>query len=332
MTARLLTFSRGRIGSRQTLRLNQLLPEAVRMVNTELPPSVRVEVAAPDDVWPVNGDSAQLHQAVHALAVNAGDAMPEGGVLTLALANRVVGPEECAADLEARPGRFVELLVRDAGRGMTEEVRARLFEPFFTTKRTGEGAGLGLSEVYGVIKGHQGWIKVESEPGRGSTFRLYLPAAAEATPAGPSAPDSAEARGGECVLVVDDEDMVRELARLVLERRGFRVLTAAGGEEALTQYGAHPGAIDLVLLDYSMPGLTGLQVFEALRKLDPGACVVFSSGYALEGNAAPLLAAGAHAFVAKPYRPDELVQSVRKVLDEKAEKQSVTSPRHPPAG
>jgi len=329
MTARLLTFSRGRIGSRQALRLNQLLPEAVRMVRPELPPSVRVEVAAPDDTWPVNGDWAQLHQVVHALAVNAGDAMPAGGVLTLALANRVVGPEECAADLEARPGRFVELLVRDTGRGMTEEVRARLFEPFFTTKRTGEGAGLGLSEVYGVVKGHQGWIKVDTEPGRGSTFRLYLPAAAETAPVAPPAP--AEARGGECVLVVDDEDMVRELARLVLERRGFRVLTAAGGEEALTQYGGHPGAIDLVLLDYSMPGLTGLQVFEALRKLDPGVCVVFSSGYALEGNAAPLLAAGARAFVAKPYRPDELVQAVRQALDENVDKQSVITPLHPPA-
>ena len=331
MTARLLTFSRGRIGSRQALQLDQLLPETVRVLRAELPASVRVEVQAPNDVWPVIGDWAQLHQALHALAVNAGDAMPAGGTLTLALANRSVGPDECAADLEARPGRFVELLARDTGHGMTDEVRARLFEPFFTTKQTGEGAGLGLSEVYGVIKGHQGWVKVDTAPGRGATFRLYLPAATEATPSAPATPENS-GDGGECVLVVDDEDMVRDLARLVLERRGFRVLTAADGEEALRQYGAHPGEIDLVLLDYSMPGLTGLQVFEALRNLDPSVCVVFSSGYALEGNAAPLLAAGARAFVAKPYRPDELVQAIRRVLDQNPAKQPVTSPPRLPGG
>ena len=292
MTARLLTFSRGRIGARRPLRLNQLLPEAARLLRPELPASVRLEVRAPDDAWLIEGDWAQLHQMVHALAVNAGEAMPDGGVLELALANHVVGPEEAAGDLEARPGRFVELRVRDEGRGMTPEVRARLFEPFFTTKPAGHGVGLGLSEVYGVIKGHQGWIKVESEPDRGSTFRVYLPAAASPVSAEPVAP-AAEGGGGECVLVVDDEDMVRDLARLVLERRGYRVLTACDGEEALTQYGAHPGRIDLVLLDYTMPGLTGLQVFEALRKMDPKVCVVFSSGYGLQGDATPLLTAGA---------------------------------------
>ena len=321
MTARLLTFSRGRIGSRQQLRLNQLLPEAVRILRAELPPSFRVEILAPDDAWPISGDWAQLHQVVHALAVNAADAMPGGGPLMLALANRIIRPEECTADLESRPGRFVELLMRDAGCGMTAEVRARLFEPFFTTKQTGEGAGLGLSEVYGVIKGHGGWIQVETEPGCGSTFRIYLPAAVEAPPAAPLAP-SEVAGGGECVLVVDDEEMVRELARIVLERHGYRILTAADGGEALRQYAGHPGAIDLVLLDYSMPGLTGLQVLEALRQVDPGACIVFSSGFALEGNAAPLLAAGARAFVHKPYRPDELVRAIRRVLDEKAAKVS----------
>ncbi len=202
---------------------------------------------------------------------------------------------------------------------MTPEVRARLFEPFFTTKPSGHGVGLGLSEVYGIIKGHQGWIKVESEPDRGSAFRIYLPTAGQPSPAAPTAPP-AGGEGGECVLVVDDEDMVRDLARLVLERRGYRVLTACDGEEALTQYGAHPGQIDVVLLDYTMPGLTGLQVFEALRKMDPRVCVVFSSGYGLQGDATPLLTAGARAFVPKPYRPDELVQAVRGVLAEKADK------------
>ena len=317
MTGRLLTFSRGRIGSRQTLRLNHLLPEAVRLLRPDLSPSIQVTVRTPGDVWPINGDWAQLHQVIHALAINARDAMPQGGALTLGLANRVIGPEECGADLDARPGRFVELLVQDEGLGMTPAVRARLFEPFFTTKQASQGAGLGLAEVYGAVKGHQGWIKVDTEPGLGSAFRLYLPAAAEPAPVPPAAPENSSG-GGECVLVVDDEDMVRDLARMVLERRGFRVLTADDGEAALAQYGAHPGRIDLVLLDYSMPGKTGLQVFEELRKLDPNVCVVFSSGYALEGDASPLLAAGAQGFVPKPYKPDDLVQALRKVLTQRA--------------
>jgi PAS domain S-box-containing protein len=310
MTARLLTFSRGRIGSRRLLHLNQLLPEAVRLLGPELPPSVRVKMEAADDIWPIDGDWARLHQTMHALALNARDAMPKGGVLTLALANRVLEPAEAAADLEARPGRFVELRVQDDGVGMTPEVRGRLFEPFFTTKPPGRGGGLGLSEVYGIVKGHQGWIKVETAPGRGSVFRIYLPA----TRPLPSPEPSGEGGSGECVLIVDDEDSVRELARLTLERRGYRVLTACDGEDGLKRYAEHPGRIDLVLLDYSMPGLTGLEVFHELRKMDPKTSVLFSSGYGLQGDAAPLLAAGACAFVPKPYRPDELVQAVRQVL------------------
>jgi PAS domain S-box-containing protein len=315
MTARLLTFSRGRVGSPQRLRLNELLPEAARLLREELPPEVRIAVEAPDDVWPVEADWGQLYQALHALAGNAREAMPEGGALTLALANREVGPAECAADVRARPGRFVELTVRDEGEGMTPEVQARLFEPFFTTRKAGRAAGLGLATAFGVIKGHKGWISVESAPGRGAAFHVFLPAAA-APPAPAREPSAAPARGrSEGVLVVDDEEMVRALAALVLERRGFRALTAAGGEEALALYRARRTEIDLVLLDYSMPGMNGLEVLEALKALDPEVCVVFSSGYAQDGDAAPLLAAGGRAFVPKPYQPDELVRALRDVLD-----------------
>jgi two-component system cell cycle sensor histidine kinase/response regulator CckA len=313
ITARLLTFSRGRSGSRQELRLNELLPEALRLLQPELPPSIQVTIEAADDVWPINGDRAQLHQVIHALALNGREAMPKGGLLTLALCNRTIEAAKEVIELEAASGRFVELLVRDAGGGMTDEVRSRLFEPFFTTKRACQGTGLSLSEVYGVVKGHQGWIKVETERGRGSTFRLYLPAAEE-TPATASTPAPSTQEGGECILVVDDEDMVRELARVVLERSGLRVLVAADGDEALAQYGANRNEIDLVLLDYSLPGRTGLQVFEELRKLDPEVCVVFASGYALEGDALALLVADGGAFIAKPYLPDELLEAVRKAL------------------
>ncbi len=295
------------------MRLNELLPEALRLLRSEMPPSVQVKIQAAEDAWPIYGDWAQLHQVVHALALNARDAMPGGGVLALAVANRVIDAEDETVELEARPGRYVELVIRDNGAGMTPEVRTHLFEPFFTTKAAGQGSGLSLAEVYGVVKGHHGWIKVETEPGRGSTFHLYLPAAEDA-PAPVPSPSPSPDGAGKCVLVVDDEDAVRELARVVLERDGLSVLVAADGEEALAQYRAHRDVIDLVLLDFSLPGRTGLEVFKEMRQLNPGVCVVFASGYALEGDASPLLAAGAQAFIAKPYRPDELVQVVGKAL------------------
>jgi PAS domain S-box-containing protein len=313
MTARLLTFSRGGLGAPRRLRLTELLPEAVRLLNEELPPTVRVVVDAPEDVWLVTADAAQILQVVHALVKNARDAMPCGGKVTLALRNRDLGRADWAADVRARPGRFVELLVADDGVGMTPEVQARLFEPFFTTKKT-KGGGMGLATAFGVVKGHQGWIAVESAPGQGTTVRVFLPAAPAEAPAPPPAP--AECRGaGETVLLVDDEEMVRDLAAIVLQRWGFGVRTASGGKEAVELYRRGRHEVDVVLLDYSMPEMNGLQVLHALKEMNPDVRVVFSSGYALDGDAAPLLAAGGKAFVAKPYHPEELVQALRRALD-----------------
>jgi CheY-like chemotaxis protein len=290
MTARLLTFSRGGLGAPRRLRLTELLPEAVRLLNEELPPTVRVVVDAPEDVWLVTADAAQILQVVHALVKNARDAMPCGGKVTLALRNRDLGRADWAAD-----------------------VQARLFEPFFTTKKT-KGGGMGLATAFGVVKGHQGWIAVESAPGQGTTVRVFLPAAPAEAPAPPPAP--AECRGaGETVLLVDDEEMVRDLAAIVLQRWGFGVRTASGGKEAVELYRRGRHEVDVVLLDYSMPEMNGLQVLHALKEMNPDVRVVFSSGYALDGDAAPLLAAGGKAFVAKPYEPEELVQTLRRVLD-----------------
>jgi PAS domain S-box-containing protein len=317
MTARLLTFSRGRIGTLKPVALEPLLRETTRTLQHELP-SLTIEVEAPAGIWPVNADVTQIQELLLNLATNAAEAMPDGGTLTLSLANRPLTADDCQENLEARPGAFVELGVRDTGRGMTPEVRERIFDPFFTTKRIGQGAGLGLSVAFGIVKGHKGWITVQSQPGEGAAFRIYLPVAGSRapTPRPPHKPAPTPPPDG-TILVVDDEAVVRDLARTVLERMGFRVLTAEGGEEALDIYRRQGSEIDLILLDYIMPRMNGVQTLKELQQLDRGVCVIFSSGYSTEHEADQLLAAGARAFIAKPYRPQELVQTIRQVLTAK---------------
>jgi PAS domain S-box-containing protein len=315
LTARLLTFSRGRVGAMQKVALDQLVGETAGALQHELP-GIKVEVQASPSVWPVTADVAQMQELLLNLTANARDAMPDGGVLTLALANRTFLAEDCEAHLEARPGSFVELCVRDTGCGMTPEVRERIFEPFFTTKKLGQGAGMGLSVVFGIVKGHKGWITVHSQPGAGTSVRIYLPAAQAQTPPPAALPVPAQTIGGR-ILIVDDERIVRDLARAVLERVGFRVATADGGEQALDIYRREARAIDLVLLDYSMPRMNGVQVLGELQQLDPDVCVVFSSGYHTGHEVEEMLAAGARAFVPKPYRPQDIVQAIRQVLAQK---------------
>jgi PAS domain S-box-containing protein len=317
MTARLLTFSRGRVGAMRPLALDQLVGETATALQRELP-DIKVEVSAPPDLSPVTADVAQVQELLLNLTANACDAMPNGGTLTLTLANRTFATEDCAANLDARPGSFVELCVRDTGRGMTPEVRERVFEPFFTTKRPGQGAGMGLSVAFGIVKGHKGWITVQSELGAGTSFRIYLPVApAQLQPTAPPAlPVPAQVVGGR-ILVVDDERVVRNLARTVLERVGFQVLTADSGEKALSIYRREGSAIDLVLLDYSMPRMNGVQALKELARLDPDVCVIFCSGYHTDDQVDQMLAAGARAFVPKPYRPRDIVQAIRRVLAQK---------------
>jgi two-component system, cell cycle sensor histidine kinase and response regulator CckA len=281
-----------------------------------VPPAITVVSEAADDTWPVNADRTQLHQLLMNLALNARDAMAHGGTLTLGTTNLVVEARDCVGNVEWRPGKFVVLTVSDTGAGMPPEVAARIFEPFFTTKRPGQGTGLGLAMVFGIVKAHRGWITVDTAPGQGSTFRVYLPAA-EALVAGNHQQHHPLVRGGhESILVVDDEELIRRLARTILERWGFRVLTAEDGEQALALYQQRTAEVDLVLLDYTMPGMSGLDVLHELRRIDPEVCVVFSSGHTLQSNAEELLAAGARAFIPKPYSPEELVARIRQVLDD----------------
>jgi len=286
-----------------------------------------------------------VEQLLRHLCANASDAMPEGGRLTIATGNRIVTPGEARMNLEARPGRFVTLTVRDTGRGIDPRILSRIFEPFFTTKEVGQGAGLGLSTVHGVVKGHDGWIEVGSEPGHGSAFVVHFPVWDEAeakarleseSPAvllerlsgivpkvsGPArasgrrdAPTS-RPKESRTVLAVDDESTVLALARDILEMHGYRVLTARNGEEALGVFQKHEGKIDLVLLDLTMPVMGGRDCLRHLRRLDPRLRVLVSSGFSADGTATELLREGALAYVQKPYDIDALARVVRQALEQ----------------
>jgi CheY-like chemotaxis protein len=270
----------------------------------------------------VRGDATGLHQVLMNLAVNARDAMPAGGSLRLATANRVVKLDDPTAPADAQPGPYLEVMVHDTGVGMTPDVQQRIFDPFFTTKSAGQGTGLGLAVVYGIVKSHGGWVRVSSEPGWGSHFHIFLPAepGAEVEEVEATAPVVPLNAGREAVLrqesprtvlVVDDEELIRNLAKSVLERDGYKVMVAVDGPQAVEAYRKHGSEVAAVLLDYTMPEMTGVQVFAALREMDPDVRVIFSTGYAADHDGETLLASGACGFVPKPYRPAQLLDTMR---------------------
>lgn len=312
LTNQMLTFSRRREPRFEPTDVNQLVEESLRMLRRLIPTTIDIRTRLEKELWTVEADATQLQQVLVNLCVNARDAMPRGGILTLETENRVISPQEAEHRMEAQAGRYIVLTVSDNGVGMTPEIRERIFEPFFTTKGVGEGTGLGLSVVYGIVRSHKGWINVYSEPGQGSVFRIYLPAAERAVAPPPSAPPSV-ARGKEGILVVDDEPIVLDLACHILEHYGYHTLKARDGEEAINIYRQRAKEIDLVLLDLTMPKLSGLECAKRLRALNPSVRLVLSSGYSAQAEQMPN--EGIHAFVPKPYSPEQLACVVREVLD-----------------
>lgn len=250
----------------------------------------------------VNSDPGQLEQVLINLALNARDAMPAGGKLTI---------ETETVEHDGAP--TLRLRVSDTGEGMDEATRARAFEPFFTTKEPGRGTGLGLATVYGIVLQSGGTVDVESEPGRGATFTILLPHAAAALPE--TAPPPSSPGGTETILLAEDEDTIRTLARRVLVERGYTVLEARHGGEALALAGQHEGALDLVLTDVVMPQMSGTELVAQLAAVRPGLRVLFMSGYVGEASLRHGLDAGGASFLDKPFTPDGLARAVRDALD-----------------
>jgi PAS domain S-box-containing protein len=321
LTQRLLGFSRRHQLDWVPTNLNAVIDEVVAMLRRTIDPLIRIETRYDPDLWPIQADPAQLNQVLMNLCLNARDAITGAGQITIET-SRVGGPELHEAGRNPRAGEFVRLRVADSGCGMTEEVRARMYEPFFTTKEVGKGTGLGLPMVFGIVRQHKGWIECRSEVGRGTCFDIYLPRgeASRAAAAGPAAPELR--RGGkETILVVDDEEMIRQLASAALRGLGYTVLQAADGQEAIDLYSREGDRIDLVLLDLTMPVISGHEAFRHLLKLDPRVRVLFASGYAVDqlSDLEKELMAG---FVKKPYRPNDLIRSVEEALPKRGHSKS----------
>jgi two-component system cell cycle sensor histidine kinase/response regulator CckA len=316
LTRQLLAFSRKQVLSPRVVDLNAVVADTERMLRRLIGADVDLAARLQPNLGRVRADPGQVEQVVMNLAVNARDAMPRGGKLTVETRDVELGEDYCRTHPEARPGPHVLLAVSDTGCGMTEEVRLRIFEPFFTTKGPGKGAGLGLATVFGIVKQSGGSVEVYSEVGVGTTFKVYLPradapAAADAT--GPV--QAAVTRGTETLLVAEDEPAVRALTCHVLRSAGYTVLEAETGEEAVRVADRHAGPVHLLVTDVVMPGGGGRELAETLAERHPGARVLFLSGYTADAVVRHGILGERADFLQKPFTPAALARKVREVLD-----------------
>jgi PAS domain S-box-containing protein len=315
LTRQLLAFSRKQVMQPRTLDLNAVVGDLGNMLRRVLGEDVDLVIETAPALGAVKADPTQLEQVLMNLAINARDAMPRGGHLRIETANAEFDGRYVATHPPAQPGRYVMLAVSDTGTGMDAETQQRIFEPFFTTKPPGEGTGLGLSTVYGIVKQSGGYIWVYSEPGRGTTFKIYLPCVDESVePTAAAAASAPSPRGDETVLLVEDTDDLRELIREVLEGKGYTVLVAADGKRALALAREHKGPIHLVLTDVVMPGLGGTDLAKELALAEPGIRVLYMSGYTNGVISKHGVAGLGVSLLEKPFTTERLAQAVREAL------------------
>ncbi len=315
LTAQLLAFSRRGKFLAEPVDLHRLVRDVVSMLSRSIDKRIQIQTdfqaARP---W-AQGDPSQLHSVILNLALNARDAMPEGGTITLSTANAVYQPSsDPPPPTGLPPGSYVSLSVRDTGVGMDRETQQRMFEPFFTTKETGAGTGLGLAAAYGTVKNHRGTITVDSEVGRGTLFTIYLPVSRPGTApkADTAEPPSLRLHGH--ALVVEDEAAPREVEAQMLEALGCTVTTFEDGRSALEHFREHHASVDLVMLDIVMPGMTGMDTYAAMKAIDPTVQVLVVSGYSLDGEAQAIIDAGASGFLQKPFTMAALAGKAAEIL------------------
>jgi len=316
LVRQVLSFARGVDGKRVAVNLRHLAEDIQKIVTETFPKKIDFHSHIARDLWPVTGDPTQMHQVLMNLCVNARDAMPGGGRISLAISNETVDEVFAGLHSEARPGPHIRIEVSDTGSGIPADILDKIFEPFFTTKEPGQGTGLGLSTTLAIIKSHNGFLDVKSTPGQGTTFLLWFPADPSADGEGP-APSTAAglpAGKGELILVVDDEASVRSIAQKILEQFGYRVLLAVHGAEAVSLYAQHRGDIALVFTDMTMPVMDGPATISALHSLDPHLPVLGSSGLADQATVARAMAGGVHHFLSKPFTAEALLQKIHEML------------------
>ena len=312
LTRQLLGFARGGRYEVKPADINDLLQKTSSMFG-RTKKEITIQMKCEKDLCPVEVDIGQMEQVFMNLYVNAWQAMPGGGYIYLETENIFLNDEQ-ALLYSVKPGKYVKITVTDTGIGMDEKTRARIFDPFFTTKEMGRGTGLGLATVYGIIKGHKGMINVYSELGHGTTFTIYLPASEKEVVKEETATGTIE-RGTETILLVDDEKIVLEVSRELLESMGYRVYSVESGQEAIALFTEKRNEIDLVILDMIMPGISGGETFDRLREINPGIKVLLSSGYSLNGEAQTIMDRGCKGFIQKPFQIEKLSQKVREMLD-----------------
>jgi PAS domain S-box-containing protein len=320
LTQQLLTFSRKTGSELSQLDLNSEVLKTIKLLERTIPKMIEIEFLRAGNLKLVYADSAQIEQILLNLAVNAKDAMPDGGKLILSTGNALLDDRFCRTHAGAKPGEYVSLTITDTGCGMDHATLEHIFEPFFTTKGLAAGTGLGLAMVYGIVKSHGGYIECTSKPARGTSFKIFLPiAGATPEPELDKPPTPATPIGGtETILLVDDEDFVRDLGEQMLTKFGYRVLTSPDGEAALKLYRARADDIDLILLDLIMPGMGGRKCLERLRELGSKTPVLIASGYPSDRSTRETIKAGAVGFVAKPFNLQRLLEAVRSALNRPA--------------
>ena len=312
-----LSFTKGVDGERNALQVSQLISEIKQIAKETFPRNIELRNDIPKDLWTISGDATQLHQVIMNLCVNARDAMPDGGILSISAENLLIDEDYARMNSEAKIGPHIVTTVSDTGTGIPAKIMDRIFEPFFTTKHE-KGTGLGLSTSLGIVRSHGGFINVYSEIGRGSVFKVYLPAI--------TAPETLKAQEhqykqpaghGELILVVDDEDQIREITKKILETHGYKVITANDGKEAIALYSQHKEKIKLVLMDMMMPVMDGPASIRELCKANPEVKVVAVSGLTEKDKLAKVDDAHVQAFISKPYAAEKLLKTIHEVMSTK---------------
>lgn len=325
LASQLLSFARAGRCDAKTIDPNSLVREISGLLKRSVEKTIVIELDLCRDVRPILADRNQIAQVLLNLALNAIDAMPQGGRLTFGTENAEVSDEQLLDEVGVWPGQYVKLWVSDTGTGIDKRILGKIFDPFFTTKEVGKGTGLGLSVVYGIVKKHGGGVRVKTSPGSGSVFEVFIPAAAQREKQQKTSTRQPKLGGSERILVVDDRQNVRDSVSQILKLLGFKVLTAPDGRSAVEIYSNSEEKIDLVILDLQMPGMNGLEAFAKLKQVDPNVAVVLSSGYGREKMVAQAALSGIAGFIKKPYRMEQLSEVIRSALAKKRRRAAETA-------
>jgi len=312
LTSQLLGYARKGKYEVKPIDLNRTIEDTAQTFG-RMKKEIRFYLALAPDLAPIEADSSQIEQVLMNLFLNAADAMPGGGNITVK-STTVDHSIIKSGFYKPKPGRYVLMSIRDTGIGMDEKTKERIFEPFFTTKEMGRGTGLGLASVYGIIKGHHGFIEVESAVSGGTTFYIYIPASEAAIPEMAAGASENILRGEGTILLVDDEEGILEIGKSMLENLGYQVLTSRTAEEALSCYETHKDGIKLVLLDMIMPGMNGGKIYDRIKAINPQVKVLLISGYSIEGEAREILARGCNGFIQKPFKIKELAKKIGDII------------------